>query len=79
MPDQKIKLPDHVVYPDEPVARRIFHHVLGGPKADPPKSYVSLMELLVYLDAEGVHEAIFNGEGHSYIVQWSPNPVKEGS
>ena len=79
MPDHNIKAPDYLIFPDQPVARRIFRHILQGPKADPPEVYASLMTLLEYLDTEGVHEAIFSGEGYSYIVKWSPNPTKEGS
>ena len=79
MANHKIKPPDNVIFPDRAVARRIFRHVLEGPIAKQPLVYASLMELFEYLDAEGIHEAIFNGEGYSYIVNWSRNTVKEGT
>lgn len=79
MPDPKIQPLGHTIWPDHAVARRVFKHILEGPLADPPQAHASLMDLLEYLDAEGVNTATFNGEGHSFIVNWSQNHNKEGS
>lgn len=78
MSDHNIDPPSHVIYLDQPVARRVIRHVLEGPLADPPQVYASLMQLLEYLDAEGIQDARFEDEGSSLNVKWSRTPTKKG-
>ncbi len=71
--------PDHwVIRPDQQLARRVFRHTLEGPALEHPTIHTSLMLLLEHLDGEGIHEAVFSGEGYNFIVKWSPTSQPKG-